>query len=434
MPSFRCSDQRVRVRISGQEVPTVESGVTTEISNDAQKSGADITRVSEIYLPMSWKGEDITSGIQAFDPSSQSQYDKVTVMWQNVRNPNEWTIAHRGFLRGVSGAEPAGVARAIVSDPAALTTAISFSNQYVKPSLEKVFSDVLETFNENTVFNAELSMSTSRQISAEDEAVGVGASPTTLNALDANKDTFGQKSFKSNRHSIADALNWATGSVGGKWYFDTQGTENLHLVYDDGSGQAEFVQREKTGEPQEQQLNDQGAFPQCSIDELDIISNDALAELFPINTLTVKGATGASILGMDVSMVPAEKAPWVQVQYDPFVKRSGGNVVGETIETDNVTLKSAENKARKELEKRILDSGTGQIECYGNGKPQPYDTVVARPECNDVLTSSVNPLTHEIAKVTHEKPATKEMITFLDVSPVFDPSQVSVKTAEMRKV
>lgn len=433
-----CSGMRVRLTINGTNIPTVNQGVTTEISNSSQKNGPDLTRLTEAFVPLEWKDEDITSGIQAFDPTSQSNYDKATVEWQHVRNPGTWTKAHRGFVRGVSGSESTGVARVIISDPASLMTAIPFSGKYNYPSTDKVFNDVVQEFNENSIFNAAVSMSASREV---DGGGGGGTSiiegaisDLSFGLLGEGSNLQDQKTFKKNRHSCADVLDWATEAAGGKWYFDLQGTNQLQLVYDSGTGSQTFVQREKSGSPQDQQLKNQGAFPQCGLAELDIISNDALAELFPINTLTVKGATGASVFGRDVSMVPGEKAPYVRVTYPPFLERAGGNVVGETIETDNVTLQSATNKAKRELEKRILDSGTGQIECYGNGSPRPYDTVVAKPECNDVLTSSVNPLTHEIAKVVHEKPATKEMITFLDVSPVVDPSEIEVESTEMRKV
>lgn len=438
---MQCADQRVRLLIEGTEIPTVNEGVTTEISNDAQQSGADITRLTEAYIPIEWKDENITSKIQSFDPSSQGSYDRATVIFQNVRNGN-WTRVHRGFIRGVSGSSDMGVAKVIINDPAALMSAVPFSKRYKEATVDEVFNDVATTFTENTPFTANVTGVPGRDVGGggandagegqefvADSSYGVGtASPVNPNVKD-------NKAFKSNRHSCADALNWITEVTGGKWYFLFREVGGgLKLVYDDGSSAITFTQRQSHGAPQEQRLNNQGSLPNSSPSELDIITNDALAELFPINTLTVKGATGVSIFGFETSMLPSEKSPYVTVQYPPLVERAGGNVVSDTIETDNVTLDSATNTAKKKLEQRILDSGTGRIECYGNPNPKPYDTVIAQPECEDVLTTSVDPLPYTVASVRHQKKASSEMITFIEMSPKVDISEMTIVEQEMREV
>lgn len=428
-----CSDQRVRVDVNGTYIPTVEDGVTTEVTSDAQQSGADITRLSEVFVPIEWKDEQITSSIQSFDPTSQSGYDKVLIEWQNVRQ-GTWTNVHRGFVRGVSGTSDMGVARMIVGDPADLLSAIPFSKRYELPTVQEIFNDVITEFNQNTPFFAEFGGTPSRDVSGGGDPIEGLISDMTFGFLGEGTNLDDKTTFKSNRHSCADALNWATSVSGGKWYFAFTSGNVLRLVHDDGSNSVAFTQRESHGSPQEQKLNSQGSLPNATPNELDIITNDALAELFPINTLTVKGATGTSILGFETSMIPSEKAPYVTVQYPPLVQRAGGNVVADTIETEHVTLQSATNAAKKKLEQRILDSGTGQIECYGHGSPKPYDILSARPECNNVLTSSADPLPYEVASVKHEKKASEEMITFIDVSALVNPGDITVETAEMKDI
>lgn len=425
-----CSDQRVRVIIEEEEVPT--TNVVTEVSNDAQKSGADVTRLTEANIPLSWKDENIVSNIESFDPTSQSSYDRATVLFQNVRQGG-WESVHRGFIRGVSGSDTTGVGRVIIQDPAALTSAIPFSNRYTESvSVGEVFNDVASTIRQNSVFNPQPRLSTSRTVNTS----GAGAEYVSNSSYGVGTNVADTKAFKSNRHTCADALNWVTDSGGGRWYFEFRsgGSRGLSLVYDNGSQSVVFAQRQSRGGAQEQRLNEGGSFPQCPINQLDIIENDAMADIFPVNTLTVKGATGASIFGHEVAMIPSKKSPWVTVQYPPFVQAAGGNIVGKQVETDNVTLESATNTAKKKLEQTILDSGTGSMLCYGNPYPMPYDTIQARPECADVITGTAPSLPYEVANVTHTKDSMEEMMTRIDVSPVVDPSKITVEEAEMRDV
>jgi hypothetical protein len=439
--SPRCEDSRVEVRVEEETIPT--TNVRTEVSSDAQKSGADITRLTEIKLPLSWRGENIVDSIDSFDPANQSSYDRVTILFQSVR-VESWVKVHRGFVRGVSGAESMNVGRMIVQDVAALTTAIPFSETYDRPSLGQVFKDVADTIRGNSVFNPQFSNLSGRDVSGEggldkmgeteafvaDSSYGVGA----YNPQGKYNQIPDKKSFKSNRHSCADALNWVTDVGGGKWYSSFREGFELNLVYDDGSNSVTFTQRTGRGGPQERLLNNQGSFPNASKNELDIIENDALAEIFPVNTLTLRGATGTSILGWETSATPSKKAPWVVVQYPPFIRAAGGNVVGKTIETDNVTLDSAKNTAKKKLEQEILDSGTGEMKCYGNPYPKPYDTIRAKPECADVVIGDTPSLPYEVAGVVQRKSAFEEMKTNIKVCPVVDASLMEVKNAEMKKV
>lgn len=107
--------------------------------------------------------------------------------------------------------------------------------------------------------------------------------------------------------------------------------------------------------------------------------------------------------------------------------------VAVTLETDNVTIESAEQRVQKELQKRINDSGTGEITVLGKPNIRPYDRITARPTCASVV-ENVNPLTHQVSSVRHEKKADTEYLTHVGVSPVFDPSEVEITQSEMKDV
>ena len=432
-----CDDARVEVRIDEQTIPTVEEGVTVTVSTDAQNMGSDITKYAECQIPLEWRSSDIMSKVKDFDPETQSSYSLASIFFQDVRNEGYYPVI-RGFVRGVRGSsDKMGVGTVHISSPDTLATAVPFSGRYDRPTVGEVFSDAIETFNDNTPFNAQLRGVSGRTVSTTDfveDALGVASFGLTDAVGKVLPDV---TAFKSNRHSVSDALNWVCENTNGKWYFSFrhQGTSGLSLVYDDGSNSVAFTQRENKSGAQDRRLNNQGSFPDLGATEVDVIDNDALQELFPVNTVRIMGSTGVSLFGFETHMVPAKRFPFVEVQYTPLVRRAGGQSVAVQLETDNVTVESALERGKSELRKRIVDSGTGSMTVYGKPQIIPYDTITAKPTCADVVPNAdMRPLTHQVASVTHQKSAHSEYLTTINVSPEFDPSKVETVVSEMRDV
>lgn len=445
-----CDDQRVRVKVNGGDpIPTTHA--ETSVSTDSQKKSAAITRLSEVKLPTEWKDQRITDSIRSFNPDSQGAYDKVTLEYQDVRS-GQWYKEHRGFVRGVSGASKMGVAKMIISDPATLLSAIPFSKKYEDATPQKVFNDVADKFRQSSPFNPVVSGAPNRSVGAGGSSIGGDFIGNTMETISEATDALGLTNtgaedkgnpkdvhtFHANRHTCADALNWICNITNARWYFSFGGGQGfqLNLVYDPADTPLVFLEHDLAGRgsAQENTLNNGGSFPQCPANAVDIIKNTALQEIFPLNTLTLRGETGASLFGMEASWVPSHKFPEVTISYEPFKRRAGGNVVAETIETKNVTLQSATATAINRLEKKILDSGTGTMQCYMRPNVKPYDHVIAQPECADVIETQSQPLTHEVASVRHVKDSHKEGLTYIDVSPVFNRSEVTIESAEMKDV
>ena len=441
------------LRVDETTIPTVNSGARVELSTDGQAGSSDITKIGICEMPYEWNGVDYKSKVDDFDPETQSSYSLATIFFEDVRRKT-WNPVMRGFVRGVKPTNTLGTAKVYVSSPDALLTAVPFSASYTQPSVKQVFEDVADTFRSETVFNPTVRGVTPRRLVTDsegdvnvdygDSAVGPGSVADYGEGNiegQTGDDESGQtvadsKTFQNNQSSCASALNWATENSGGRYYFEFRhgDTHGLSLVYDDGSDVINFTQRENRGAAQQQQLKDGGSFPDIGPKEVDVINNAALHDTFQINTMTAKGKTGVSIGGWEFAGPFSEKYPQVRVQYDPFVSRAGGNVVGETIEVGSVTLESTENTAKKKLEQTIRDTGVGTIELYGNPFIKPTDLVTAVPECGNVLTTSVKPITYSISEVIHEKSAHEEYRTKIKVSPKFDPNEMSVVNSEMKDV
>jgi hypothetical protein len=428
---------RTELRIDEQVIPTVENGVQVEVSTDAQQSGADIVSYAEATIPLTWRDEDIQSKIQDFDPQAQSEYSLASIFMEDPRAEAWWPVM-RGFVRGVRGSDAGmGTATVHISSPDGLASAIPMSGMYERPSIEQVMSDAVETFNDNTPFNATLRGVSNRNVdtNSTSPAQYVAESSYGVGAFASGADLSDMKSFKANRHSVADVCNWVCQNSSGRWYFEfrSEGTRGLSLVYDDGSNAIDFTQRTNKSGPKEEQLANRGSFPDLGANEVDVINNSAIKELFPVNTVRIKGATGASIFGFETAMLPSRKAPFVEVEYAPLKRRAGGQTVAKEYETDNVTLSSSESRAKTELRKQIQESGMGEITTYGKPKIRPYDRLTARPTCASVV-ENVNPLTHQVASVHHDKKASSEYLTHIGVSPIFDMSKVEITVSEMRDV
>jgi len=423
-----CSDARVRVEVDGTEIPT--TSVETTVSTDGN---ADITKITEVKYPLKWGGKDIASQITAFSPNSEATYSKATVSFQNVRSGKggDYYDVHYGFVRGGGGTDKSGEGKFYVDDPSSMFSSIPFSGKYDRPSVGTVLKDVVSEFNANSPFNASAG-------SVDNETVADDGILSTFlrfgfgipGAILANS-----KSFKSNRHTLADVMKWVTETENGRWYFGYDG--GLKLVYDNDDSTAITYNSHGMvgrGASKRQLLNSGGRFTDGGGPYIDIIENDAISEINPVNTLTVHGKTGIALFGYQADWIPADKFPAVTVEYPPFVKAANGqNVTAGIQETKSVSLEAAEGAAKRKLAEQMRGASQGDILCYGRPDIEPFDRIVAPPECSDMFPNqNVTPVEYEVTAVTHRKESTKELRTTVDVGPHIDESKIAVSESEMK--
>lgn len=444
-----CMGQGVAVRVGGEFIPTTD--VETRISTDGP---AKINRLTEVKFPLTWDGEDIIGRISGFEPSSQSDFDTATIFWQNPRT-NSFVARHHGFVRGVSGSSEnnSGVGRLYVDDPSSMVTAIPFSESYDGPSTATVLSDVIEEFNAHTPFNTSLGASDVENIQGADAASLTGELFTDFATLDfagavqtaasaVGEEMKSSKTFKSNTHTLKDALDWVAKVGGGDWWF-AGGSEDLGLVYDtDDSQTATYTAAGIQGKNKtsNQQLKYGGAYTSGS-QTIDIITNDALSELFPVNTITVRGKSPQSILGVDWNPIDTNRYPMATVEHPDLKQRTGGRTIKGTVkETDDKSIQAAERTAKKTLKNKIMESGEGEMSAFITPPIIPGDVVVAVPECGDFIPAgNPVPIEYEVNGVRHHKVSDdthKDFVgrTYVTVSAKAKKSDMTVVESDMKDV
>jgi hypothetical protein len=138
-----------------------------------------------------------------------------------------------------------------------------------------------------------------------------------------------------------------------------------------------------------------------------VIENEALYEMRPVNAIRLKGDIGFNIRTPtdDATESASIRTPFgstypeVVVQYDPLVKRYGGQLVRTQTSALN-DVDRLERQARSRL-KELLDgvSGGGMRLTFAPHL-RPYETVLATPACAGV-DADVDALRYEVQRATH---------------------------------
>jgi hypothetical protein len=438
-----CPGMRVRVFVNGEQIPT------TEVESRFSPHGpASVNRLSEVRYPLEWEGVDYQSKIDAFDPNNQSDYDTASVFWQNVRN-SDYVGRHYGFVRGVGGTDTQGVGKLYIEGPSNLVTAIPFSKKYDEPTTTTVLNDVIDEFNANTPFSVGLGSVDRQPIEGaelfDDIIPAVGrdlvednGGPLFENTRSAiSREMKTSKTFTANEDTLKSVLTWLSEVSGGEWRFS--GADPLKIILDTDSSQVThytstgITGKSKTGN---RNLKYGGSYRPNGSPAIDVITNDALSELFPLNTITVHGKSPWSVHGIDVSPLTSNRFPAVTVEEPTLVKRANGKNIKGTIQTTgDKTLKAAENSAKKKLKKKITNSGEGEVEAFLAPYIIPGDLLSLVPECSDfVPNANLTPVTFQVNTVRHHKKSTKEGRTYVGVCPVAKRSNMVVTKSKMKEL
>ena len=411
MPS--CDGNRVRVNVGGQTIPVLECD--TWITKDGVSS---MNRSSEIIFPLEWDGSDISGKINAFEAGGNG-YDLATVEYKSVRG-DVWHTVHNGFVRGVGGSDKLGSGKLWVNGLEIQTSAIPASKVFESPSIQDVMNYVADEYSSSTGIDIQVSGATTEEFGV----AGEGFFKQKSSAIqERHLDGSYTWTFKKNRHSLKDVMDWLCNRSDQRWYFLPTDPPTL-VVESDSSGQRTFVNTH----PQIGKGVVSGSIfeKKCGVPSIDIIENTVIRDMFPINTLEVYGETGTSIFGFNVKHVFDNKFPAATATYPPLVEQAGGQKVKpKTVEANAVDLKECGEIPKRKLKKRIQQAGEGEIKAFGRGDVNPYDTLLARPECSDV-PGSIPRMEFDIIEVHHKKVSTEQYKTYLTVAPHVDKSKMTV--------
>lgn len=383
---YSSCDADVAVVVDGVWIPT--TFVQTTVANDGV---LDQVRLTEVKFPTEWEGKSVVDHIKQFEPGEQSGYSIGKVYYREELS-QQWFLVHRGWVRGVGGTNTTGVSKLWLDDPSNFLTAIPFSRAYEDPTTRTVTTDIIDEFTDNTVFDdVRVGAPIPQSLDAEEFVFSIALAtnniPKAIELALADLLTT-TKTFKSNRHTLADAVNYVAELTGSRTWFEP--TENgLVLVLDhDYGAQKHFASEE---------LDDyDDSVP------LRVIENDAIDEIKPINSVRINGSSAASIAGFSIRQLPSGTYPTALASYEPLVERTGNRLPGTIVDAETTTVAETENLAKVELANRILGNGQGDIITYGRPDMGLRDRLTVVPYCAGVSTqSNATPLDYQALKTVH---------------------------------
>lgn len=488
----RDGDEWVRIPITYCDLQINKDGPADITRNAKVKfpvewDGRDITQfVNGFNEPTSVEPQFVGS----VDEYQSQSYDECRV-WFWDHELEAYQIAHYGFIGTIGPTSNTGELQFIVHDPADLLRRIPVSKSFGEPTIQQIVEFVLrgednqgrpvgleqrsvfdnirsyisgvqpvreakESVEQNPVDEA-IEEAVDGEFTIEGELPVVGA--LQLDVTDLVEDVYeafsddvltevlltGQKRFMRNRDNLADLMEWFASEVGGKWHFEPTPSGPL-LFIDNQGGFTEFdregslsrrffVDDELAGASQSWDISE--FEDRTEFDSVDVINNNALYDIKPINTLRLFGEGMPRVMReRDASDIApstgifTNEFPAVKVTYPPLVRRAGGHEYAPPIvESDKVEIRQAEKEAVKQFREHLSESTEGSIEIRGEPHILPFDYIRTIPTCNDTYqNANATPITLEVNSVHHVRAAGKPYTTELGVSLVFDETKLEIES------
>ncbi|MFA1610136.1 hypothetical protein [Halobellus rubicundus] len=397
------TETNTRFYINGTRLPVADVDV------HIRKEGPlDVTRYVEAKFPSPYAGIDWIEAFNGVDPSEQSSPD---VLRLDVKDyiTDDYSITFRGVVTGVGSTANGGsrIWKTRAQGPGQLLDKIPASQNYNGADLSLILSDVADRLSEKLPFPVATR-------SDDVDVQGDPATPLTIPIVAdlVNEIGVGQistrKTFQANKHTLADVVRWARDKAGARIWLEP--TPN---------GVALVGSKNPTADSSHHVAHNLGG-------DCIIISNDALAELRPINTIVVNGKAARSLAAVGDFEINASRSEFttVKARHEPLYRRSGGTELrGSTVkQTDAESKTEVENEARSMLKERIDETTAGTIQTLPRSPIVPFDTVEAVPSCQNEVDQE--PLTYEVQRVHHHLYANPSP----DEQPYYTELNVGLKT------
>lgn len=431
------------------EIPTmeVEQYVT---KGDA----AAIQRSAKVRFPTEWGGDSPHELVQQYSNDQQvpMMWARVSYREQGVENA-PWVVTLFGWIGGLGPASDEGVSKMWVYDPAELLSGTrigaTFNEMSVKQAAEKIarltndntpiplsevhivppeteeeFALVAEAIEEEGIVGSTATEGTPSEgevLYAYDDAGERRTRPLETGEnfeaaiIETKPDAFlsvGTKTFKSNRHSLQDVYEYLEERINGKIHFVPQPDgRSVRLMVDIVPERHVFAQEEVFLHEQDQP----GAYR--FYDTVEVMKNDALYEMKPINTVHVDGDENIGFLddavgwagetAGDIASIfndkkpPSKKYPYAKVRVPSIYQAAEGVELGPHVDSDANTEAKVIEAAKKEMREILEETTEGEIVMKGNPFVQPYDRVDAFEVCDDRVIFEQDPVRYEVESVKH---------------------------------
>lgn len=430
-------------------------------------------------------------------PSNTAEYDLCRI-WFYDRTIDAYQITHFGYVGGVGPASDTGVFKFWVYDPADLMSRIPVSQSWASPTIAQLLNWALRGTDDGgdkigienrTVFGKLAPLRTTllgtaevKQQKREQADLGQDVTDDTdrsltifgIDAVDIVDDALdilfgtevtsglvrGNQSFKRNRHTTADVLNWFADRVGGKWHFEPMPSGPV-LTFDNTTAPStpgeddtemkrrEFIDRtiatsvDSNPQPvaEAEDLIEKDVF-----DTVTTIENEALYDIKPLNTFTLfgEGKPTSDYQGNvpptaapAVSNLPeaaaasafGEAFPKVKIRYPPLIDRAGGYEYDKQVESNETDLEAAEQAAKKKFREALQEETEGQMVIKGEPYILPFDAITNVPVCEGQMPNvNVRPIRYEVNSVKHTRSAGERFTTTLGVSIIINEQIINENT------
>lgn len=382
-----CESKSVRVIVDGTEIPVVESSemrddevaVEVQVRTDGP---AAITRLSDVHFPAYWRGEDVFDELNLSESTERSV--PVTIQARPPINSNvdrEWRTVHHGWLHKIGSGGNGRLLRMRVSDYANIASNTSVTAQYRNTEVKTVLSDMVERLYEKSQMPAvRLNDLPSTDVASYTPYEPVGSvyvSNLIRDALLGKKPT--SKTFQAvNGDTVADVLNWIADITDTVWFFSpTDRGLSLNFI-PDSELVTEYESRQTGG-------------------DVYIHRNQALYNIDPINRVTTIGEE------VDISKETSGNVYYTAKATHWPLYESADRSANEKLERGKFSsIDEAKRVATRKLKEQYTHNNEGTIVADGRPELLPYNRISAVPICNDLVDTSINPLTYQIKEVTHK--------------------------------
>jgi len=366
------------VFVNGTRIPVANANI------HIRKEGPlDVTRYAEVQFPAEYNNNRYVDLFQTKDPDSQDDFDTLYI---TLRNGNgSFVPAFRGFVTGVGATDSALIWQCRARGPAHMLTSATANKQFTRTTGKGIVDYIVNRLDQKAPFAV-----SSPSGDADDplEDIELFKDQETLaDFIFPDNDSIpdiSPKTFQSNRHTLKDVADWLRSKTSIRLWFEP--TDNGVTLLPLQSPSEQSHQAHYLG------------------GELQVISNNALSEIAPVNTIKAKGSATESfdVLGFFELNSDSNKYYIAEARHTKLYERAGQRELeADTwIRSDGNTSQEVAEDARSGLKDAIDEATEGDMITLLSGDVIPFDTIEARPTCRSEAEETV-PITYEVNRVEH---------------------------------
>lgn len=370
-------DTDSRVFVNNVRVPVVNADV------HIRKEGAlDVTRYAEVQFPATFNGERYVDLFDTTDPDNQSSFDTLYIELKGATG--DYVPTFRGFVTGVGATDKTSVWQCRARGPADLLTSVSAGKQFTSTTGVQVVDYIIERLQNKSQFNIQGPIDQNDEVLEELEIYDANNALGNILGLEDKSHDLSNKTFQTNRHTLKDVVDWLRSKTALRlWFEPTRG--GITLVPFKRPTARSFKAHYLGG-------------------DVKVISNNALSELSPINTIEARGSASKSLTPLGFFELNSDSGKYViaKARHKGLYERAGETELqADTfIKSDGNTTEEVNNDAKSALKDAIDEATAGDMLTILAGEVTPFDTIEARPTCRTEAEKTV-PLTYEVNRVHH---------------------------------